>query len=101
AAPTALLSSAHCRNGSKAPPPMAGPSLQGPCAHVRLVPYETTHGSDRLIFALLLIAAHHSFMNLSPADSPMRTLYVGSFVVLLALGVRATFGLFMTAMGVD
>ncbi len=40
-------------------------------------------------------------MNLSPADSPMRTLYVGSFVVLLALGVRATFGLFMTAMGVD
>src|SRR5690606_31728248 len=30
-----------------------------------------------------------------------RTLYVGAFVVLLALGVRATFGLFMPVMGVD
>src|SRR5690606_21569204 len=31
----------------------------------------------------------------------MRTLYVGAFVVLLALGVRATFGLFMPVMGLD
>lgn len=31
----------------------------------------------------------------------MRTLYVGAFIVLLALGVRATFGLFMPVMGVD
>lgn len=31
----------------------------------------------------------------------MRTLYVGAFIVLLALGVRATFGLFMPIMGVD
>ena len=31
----------------------------------------------------------------------LRTLYVGAFVVLLALGVRATFGLFMPVMGLD
>lgn len=31
----------------------------------------------------------------------MRTLLVGAFVVLLALGVRATFGLFMPIMGVE
>ncbi len=31
----------------------------------------------------------------------MRTLYVGAFIVLLALGVRATFGLFMPVMGLD
>lgn len=40
-------------------------------------------------------------MNSSPATSYMRTLYVGAFVVLLALGVRATFGLFMPVMGLD
>lgn len=31
----------------------------------------------------------------------LRTLYIGAFIVLLALGVRATFGLFMPVMGVD
>jgi len=31
----------------------------------------------------------------------MRTLYIGALVVLLALGVRATFGLFMPIMGLD
>jgi len=31
----------------------------------------------------------------------LRTLYIGAFVVLLALGVRATFGLFMQPMGLD
>jgi len=31
----------------------------------------------------------------------MRTLYVGSFIVLLSLGVRATFGLFMQPMGME
>ncbi len=31
----------------------------------------------------------------------MRTLYVGAFIVLLSLGVRATFGLFMQPMGLD
>src|SRR5690554_5077044 len=36
----------------------------------------------------------------SPAPF-MRTLLVGAFVVLLALGVRATFGLFMPIMGVE
>ncbi len=40
-------------------------------------------------------------MSAVPQKSSMRTLYIGAFVVLLALGVRATFGLFMTAMGVD
>lgn len=38
------------------------------------------------------------------ASSPtpyLRTLYVGAFVVLLAMGVRATFGLFMPVMGLD
>ena len=40
-------------------------------------------------------------MTHTPTSSPMRTLYVGAFIVLLALGVRATFGLFMTVMGVD
>lgn len=40
-------------------------------------------------------------MTSTPAVSSMRTLYVGSFIVLLALGVRATFGLFMPIMGVD
>ncbi len=38
----------------------------------------------------------------NPAQTPyMRTLCVGAFVVLLALGVRATFGLFMPTMGLD
>lgn len=38
----------------------------------------------------------------SPAQSPyLRTLYVGAFIVLLSLGVRATFGLFMQPMGVQ
>lgn len=37
-----------------------------------------------------------------PAHAPyMRTLYVGSFIVLLSLGVRATFGLFMQPMGLE
>ncbi len=40
-------------------------------------------------------------MTSTPAVSSMRTLYVGAFIVLLALGVRATFGLFMPIMGVD
>ncbi len=31
----------------------------------------------------------------------LRTLYVGAFIVLLALGVRATFGLFMQPMGLE
>src|SRR5690554_3150445 len=31
----------------------------------------------------------------------MRTLYVGAFIVLLSLGVRATFGLFMQPMGLE
>src|SRR5690606_31385882 len=36
------------------------------------------------------------------ADTPyMRTLYVGALVVLLSLGVRATFGLFMQPMGLE
>lgn len=39
---------------------------------------------------------------IAPQPAPyMRTLYIGAFVVLLALGVRATFGLFMPVMGVD
>ncbi|MGB3289768.1 MAG: MFS transporter [Burkholderiaceae bacterium] len=33
--------------------------------------------------------------------SYLRTLYVGAFIVLLAMGVRATFGLFMQPMGTD
>lgn len=41
-------------------------------------------------------------MNTAAHPTPyIRTLYVGAFVVLLALGVRATFGLFMPVMGVD
>lgn len=39
-----------------------------------------------------------------PTSSPtpyFRTLYVGAFIVLLALGVRATFGLFMPVMGLE
>ncbi|PLC50632.1 MFS transporter [Pollutimonas subterranea] len=31
----------------------------------------------------------------------MRTLYIGAFIVLLSLGVRATFGLFMQPMGLE
>lgn len=34
-------------------------------------------------------------------SSYLRTLYVGAFIVLLALGVRATFGLFMQPMGLE
>ncbi|HEY9571695.1 MAG TPA: MFS transporter [Pusillimonas sp.] len=38
----------------------------------------------------------------SPSSTPyLRTLYAGAFIVLLAMGVRATFGLFMQPMGVD
>jgi len=33
------------------------------------------------------------------SDHPLRTLYIGTFVVLLGMGVRATFGLFMQPMG--
>lgn len=33
--------------------------------------------------------------------NPLRTLYAGSLIVLLAMGVRATFGLFMQTMGPD
>ena len=40
-------------------------------------------------------------MNTSSPAPYLRTLYVGAFIVLLALGVRATFGLFMPAMGVE
>lgn len=39
-----------------------------------------------------------------PSSRPqpyMRTLYIGAFIVLLSLGVRATFGLFMQPMGLD
>ncbi len=31
----------------------------------------------------------------------LRTLYIGAFIVLLSLGVRATFGLFMQPMGLE
>ncbi|HUH86433.1 MAG TPA: MFS transporter [Pusillimonas sp.] len=38
----------------------------------------------------------------SATNTPyLRTLYVGSFIVLLSLGVRATFGLFMQPMGME
>src|SRR3546814_16354359 len=38
----------------------------------------------------------------SPSSTPYsRTLYAGAFIVLLAMGVRATFGLFMQPTGVD
>lgn len=38
----------------------------------------------------------------SAAPQPyMRTLYVGAFIVLMSLGVRATFGLFMQPMGLE
>ncbi len=40
-------------------------------------------------------------MNTTSNAPYMRTLYVGAFIVLLALGVRATFGLFMPVMGLD
>ncbi|MFA7670127.1 MAG: MFS transporter [Burkholderiaceae bacterium] len=40
-------------------------------------------------------------MNASHPTPYLRTLYVGAFIVLLALGVRATFGLFMPVMGLD
>lgn len=40
-------------------------------------------------------------MNTTSPTPYMRTLYVGAFIVLLALGVRATFGLFMPVMGLD
>jgi len=35
------------------------------------------------------------------SDHPLRTLYIGTFVVLLGMGVRATFGLFMQPMGLE
>jgi len=35
----------------------------------------------------------------APESHPLRTLYIGTAVVLLAMGVRATFGLFMQPMG--
>jgi predicted MFS family arabinose efflux permease len=37
----------------------------------------------------------------SNPTSYLRTLYAGAFIVLLAMGVRATFGLFMQPMGAD
>jgi predicted MFS family arabinose efflux permease len=37
----------------------------------------------------------------SNSTSYLRTLYAGAFIVLLAMGVRATFGLFMQPMGTD
>lgn len=38
----------------------------------------------------------------SAAPQPyMRTLYVGAFIILMSLGVRATFGLFMQPMGLE
>src|SRR5690606_30281061 len=37
----------------------------------------------------------------SNTSSYMRTLYAGAFVVLLVMGVRATFGLFMQPMGLE
>lgn len=38
----------------------------------------------------------------TPVATPyLRTLYVGSFIVLLSLGVRATFGLFMQPIGME
>lgn len=40
-------------------------------------------------------------MTASSTTPYYRTLYVGASIVLLALGVRATFGLFMPVMGVD
>ncbi len=40
-------------------------------------------------------------MSSSSSTSYLRTLYAGAFVVLLALGVRATFGLFMQPMGIE
>ena len=40
-------------------------------------------------------------MNTTTQAPYMRTLYIGAFIVLLALGVRATFGLFMPVMGLD
>ncbi len=38
-------------------------------------------------------------MSPTTQTTSLRTLYVGAFVVLIALGVRATFGLFMQPMG--
>jgi len=35
------------------------------------------------------------------SDHPLRTLYIGTFIVLLGMGVRATFGLFMQPMGLE
>ncbi|WP_397473835.1 MFS transporter [Pusillimonas sp.] len=40
-------------------------------------------------------------MSPSPKASYARTLYIGSLVALLSLGVRATFGLFMQPMGLE
>ena len=40
-------------------------------------------------------------MNSSTESPYLRTLYVGAFIVLLSLGVRATFGLFMQPMGLS
>lgn len=40
-------------------------------------------------------------MSSSSSTSYLRTLYAGAFIVLLAMGVRATFGLFMQPMGAD
>lgn len=40
-------------------------------------------------------------MNTTSPTPYFRTLYIGALVVLLALGVRATFGLFMPIMGMD
>lgn len=38
----------------------------------------------------------------SPQSQPyMRTLYIGAFIVLMSMGVRATFGLFMQPMGLE
>jgi len=37
----------------------------------------------------------------APAPHSLRTLCIGTFIVLLAMGVRATFGLFMQPMGLE
>ena len=40
-------------------------------------------------------------MTNTTATKPVRTILIGTFIVLLAMGTRATFGLFMQPMGLQ
>ena len=46
-------------------------------------------------------ASNANQMNANSPTPYLRTLYTGAFIALLAMGVRATFGLFMPVMGTD